>query len=70
MRIIGYGEDALTYWALSRHMTEVISPPPINDDSPHENTLFIYRPSFGLVGERAHNLASSTRLWVHREQSI
>jgi len=50
MRILGYGEDALTYWALSQHMTDVIGRAPLNDGSPPEQTLFIYRPSFGRAG--------------------
>ena len=50
MRILGYGEDALTYWALSQHMTDVIGRAPLNDDSPPEKTLLIYRPSFGRAG--------------------
>ena len=50
MRILGYGEDALTYLALSQHMTDVIGPTPLNDDSPLEKILFIYRPSFGRAG--------------------
>jgi hypothetical protein len=50
MRILGYGEDALTYWALSKQMTDVIGPPPIDDDSPSEKALFFYRPSFGRAG--------------------
>lgn len=50
MHILGYGEGALTYWALSRHMIDVIGPPPLNDDSPPEKTVFMYRPSFGRAG--------------------
>ncbi len=53
MRILGYGEDSLTYWALSQHVTDVISPAPLNDDSLPEMTLFIYRPSFGRAGGSA-----------------
>jgi hypothetical protein len=50
MRILGYGEDALTYWALSGHLPEVIGPPPLGDASAEENSLVIYRPSFGRAG--------------------
>ena len=52
MRILGYGEDSLTYWALSRHMRQVIGPPPLNDDSPIARILFVYRPSLGRAGGR------------------
>ncbi|MFZ1932430.1 MAG: hypothetical protein WCB27_12310 [Thermoguttaceae bacterium] len=49
MQILGYGEDALTYWALSRHLLDVIGP--LSDDSTEkDNLLLIYRPSFGRSG--------------------
>lgn len=50
MRVLGYGEDALTYWALSTHMTDVIGRPPLNDNSPADKILLVYRPSFGRAG--------------------
>lgn len=50
MRILGYGEDALTCWALAQHLPEVIGQPPLNDGSGVENSLLIYRPSFGRAG--------------------
>jgi hypothetical protein len=52
MRIWGYGEDALTYWALSMHMAEVIRQSPLDDDSPTDNIVLMYRPSFGRAGGR------------------
>ncbi len=51
MRILGYGEDSVTYWALSAHMTDVIGPGgPLSDDSRTDEILFVYRPSFGRAG--------------------
>jgi len=51
MRVLGYGEDALTYWALSRHLPAVIGQPPLSDDSTeNDNLLLIYKPSFGRAG--------------------
>ena len=54
MRILGYGEDALTYWALSRHLPEVIGQAPLNDQSAKDaKVLLIYRPSVGRAGGNA-----------------
>ena len=50
MPILGYGEDALTYWAFSQHMAQVIGPLPLGDNSPLGEVLFVYRPSFGRAG--------------------
>jgi len=42
--ILGYGEDALTLWALSEKLTEILEP----DDSINNPLCkIIYRPSFG-----------------------
>jgi hypothetical protein len=46
--VIAYGEDALTYWALTTNLQEVLQQ--LNDHSPSEKVLVIYRPSFGRRG--------------------
>ena len=49
MAMLGYGEDALTLWALTRHLDRVIgaleTPP-----SPPESCMVLLRPSFGRSG--------------------
>lgn len=47
--IIGYGEDALTMWALSRRMGEILHQ--LKDHSPPHDAVVFYRPSCGR-GER------------------
>jgi len=48
MRVLGYGEDALTYWAVSQHVRDVVGPTgPLHDESAIGEVLFFYRPSFG-----------------------
>jgi len=44
-RVIGYGEDALTYWGLTKRLGSVLKE--LRDDSEPEDCLVVYRPSFG-----------------------
>jgi hypothetical protein len=46
-RILGYGEDALTLWALGSRLADVLTHPKLRDTSPAANALVMYRPSFG-----------------------
>jgi hypothetical protein len=41
----GYGEDGLTYHALSSRLTDVLTQ--LGDSSPPDETVVFYRPSFG-----------------------
>lgn len=43
--IFGYGEDALTLWALKRHVSTILNH--FKDSSSHSDCLVFYRPSFG-----------------------
>lgn len=44
-RILGYGEDALTLWALKRHVSTILNH--FKDSSSPSDCLVFYRPSFG-----------------------
>ena len=44
-KVIGYGEDALTYWALTRKLDFILKE--LGDGSKHDDCLIFYRPSFG-----------------------
>lgn len=46
--IIGYGEDALTYWALSTRLEWMLKE--LDDNSKPDDCLVLYRPSFGRSG--------------------
>ena len=47
-KIIGYGEDALTYWALTKKLKYVLNE--LSDNSMPKNCVLYYRPSFGRGG--------------------
>lgn len=44
-RIFGYGEDALTLWALKQHTSKILNE--YQDKTPISDCLIFYRPSFG-----------------------
>jgi Holliday junction resolvase-like predicted endonuclease len=47
-QIIGYGEDALTYWAITSKLDEILRT--LGDNSYPSATTIIYRPGFGRRG--------------------
>jgi hypothetical protein len=47
-KVIGYGEDGLTYWALNHRLEEVLAL--LGDDSDPDKCLVFFRPSFGRAG--------------------
>jgi len=47
-RIFGYGEDALTLWALKNKLSVILNA--FNDPSDPEDCVVFYRPSFGRSG--------------------
>ena len=44
-KILGYGEDAFTLWALKHHTTTILKS--FQDQTDPSNCLIFYRPSFG-----------------------
>ncbi len=53
MKLIGYGEDFLTLWALTNKTKKILSE--LDDDTPSETCTVIYRPSFGRAGGSMEN---------------
>jgi hypothetical protein len=45
LKIIGYGEDALTLWALKQRISRILEK--FQDKTPISECLIFYRPSFG-----------------------
>jgi hypothetical protein len=43
--VLGYGEDALTLWALKHHVSDILRQ--FDDHTQPSDCLFFYRPSFG-----------------------
>lgn len=48
MKIFGYGEDALTLWALENRLSSLLEQ--VEDTSPPEQCKVFFRPSFGRRG--------------------
>jgi hypothetical protein len=46
--ILGYGEDALTLWALKNYLPKILER--LHDNTPQAKCLVFYRPSFGRAG--------------------
>jgi hypothetical protein len=51
--IFGYGEDALTYWAITIKLEEILQS--LGDKSLPADATVIYRPSFGRRGSVGHD---------------
>ena len=49
MKIIGYGEDALTLWSLRKRTSKILEEFP--DKTPISECIAFYRPSFGRRGK-------------------
>lgn len=47
-KILGYGEDALTLWALKNHTSEILTA--LKDETVPSDCLIFFRPSFGRRG--------------------
>ena len=56
--VISYGEDALTYWALTARTQDILDQ--LGDDSATEDALVIYRPSFGRHGKARGGVGLAT----------
>jgi hypothetical protein len=48
-KILGYGEDAFTLWALKHHVSKILEA--FQDNTAISDCLFFYRPSFGRHGK-------------------
>lgn len=46
--MLGYGEDAFTFWALERYLSKILEK--LNDRTEPSNCLTFFRPSFGRSG--------------------
>ena len=51
--IIGYGEDALTFWTLKNRLEEILGK--LGDKSKQSDCTVFYRPSFGRGGSNTAN---------------
>jgi hypothetical protein len=52
--ILGYGEDALTLWALKHHISKILEE--FQDKTPISECIAFYRPSFGRHGKEGSSI--------------
>jgi len=57
MKIVGYGEDSLTLWALTHRTREILDR--LGDESDIKDTMMYFRPSFGRRGSTPTNPGST-----------
>ncbi len=66
IKLLGYGEDALTLWALKNRLLVILNK--LNDSSNPSDCLILFRPSFGrgrgTFGEFDSILASSKKIYL------
>jgi len=48
LKVLGYGEDFLTFWAVTKRLSEILHQ--LEDETDPEKCTVIYRPSFGRRG--------------------
>jgi hypothetical protein len=56
MQIFGYGEDALTLWALKTKLSAILSHKDIQDKTPISDCVIFYRPSFGRQSKEGSSI--------------
>jgi len=54
LKIIGYGEDALTFWALKQQVSKILNE--FQDKPAPSNCLVFYRPSFGRRSRKGSSI--------------
>ena len=68
MEIIGYGEDALTLWAIKNKLHAILQE--LNDNSDVSRCKVFFRPSFGQRGaRRVHSLGNLILLFFRKNAS-
>ena len=66
--IFGYGEDALTLWALKRHVSTILDH--FQDKSLPLDCLIFYRPSFGRHSKKKASVFGEFDAIVASSQNI
>ena len=54
--MLGYGEDALTLWALKNRLSTILSHRDFQDRTPISECLVFYRPSFGRHSKKGSSI--------------
>jgi len=68
MKIIGYGEDALTLWALKQHTSKILEE--FQDKTPISDCIAFYRPSFGRHGKKGSSIFGESDAIITSKQNI
>jgi hypothetical protein len=67
-KILGYGEDALTLWALKHHLSKILDE--FQDKTPIPECLIFYRPSFGRHGKDGSSIFGEFDAIIASKQNV
>jgi hypothetical protein len=68
LKILGYGEDALTLWALKQHVSKILGE--FQDNTPVSECIAFYRPSFGRHGKKGSAIFGEFDAIIASKQKI
>ena len=60
IKILGYGEDAFTLWALKHRTSKILEA--FKEQTAPSDCLIFYRPSFGRHSKKGSGLRGNSRL--------
>jgi len=67
-KIVGYGEDAFTFWVLKQHTSEILEY--FEDATALSNCLIFYRPSFGRHSKKNSSVFGEFDAIISSEENI
>lgn len=67
-KIVGYGEDAFTFWVLKQHTSEILEH--FEDITTLSNCLIFYRPSFGRHRKKNSSVFGEFDAIISSEENI
>lgn len=67
-KIVGYGEDAFTFWVLKQHTSEILEY--FEDTTALSNCLIFYRPSFGRHSKKNSSVFGEFDAIISSEENI
>jgi hypothetical protein len=69
LKIYGYGEDALTHWALTHRISHILDA--ISDSTKPEELIVFFRPSFGRSGgEKSSQFGEFDFIFITNERVL
>lgn len=68
MQVLGYGEDALTLWALKQNSSKILGK--FQDKTALSDCIAFYRPSFGRHGKKGSSIFGEFDAIIVSKQNI